>query len=101
MSRARAAIILAAGQGTRMKSDLPKVLHEVGGRAMLDWAIAAAAQTRLRAHVVVVGRACAGGRRARRARRWARTPSRSRIRRSAPATPCARPKPRSPASTAT
>ena len=41
MSRARAAIILAAGQGTRMKSELPKVLHQVGGRAMLDWAIAA------------------------------------------------------------
>jgi bifunctional UDP-N-acetylglucosamine pyrophosphorylase/glucosamine-1-phosphate N-acetyltransferase len=41
MSRARAAIILAAGQGTRMKSELPKVLHQVGGRAMLDWVIAA------------------------------------------------------------
>ncbi|WP_084396029.1 bifunctional UDP-N-acetylglucosamine diphosphorylase/glucosamine-1-phosphate N-acetyltransferase GlmU [Henriciella aquimarina] len=35
----RAAIILAAGQGTRMKSSLPKVLHKVGGRAMLDWSI--------------------------------------------------------------
>ncbi len=42
MSRARAAIILAAGQGTRMKSELPKVLHEVGGQAMIDWAIATA-----------------------------------------------------------
>ncbi|RIJ15513.1 bifunctional UDP-N-acetylglucosamine diphosphorylase/glucosamine-1-phosphate N-acetyltransferase GlmU [Henriciella mobilis] len=35
----RAAIILAAGQGTRMKSSLPKVLHRIGGRAMLDWSI--------------------------------------------------------------
>ena len=33
---ARAAVILAAGQGTRMKSPLPKVLHQVGGRTMLD-----------------------------------------------------------------
>ncbi len=29
-------IVLAAGMGTRMKSDLPKVLHRVAGRAMLD-----------------------------------------------------------------
>ena len=33
---ARAAVILAAGHGTRMKSQLPKVLHTVGGRSMLD-----------------------------------------------------------------
>ncbi|MBL8537171.1 MAG: bifunctional UDP-N-acetylglucosamine diphosphorylase/glucosamine-1-phosphate N-acetyltransferase GlmU [Hyphomonadaceae bacterium] len=55
MSRARAAIILAAGQGTRMKSALPKVLHEVGGRAMLDWAIAAAAAIGAQRTVVVTG----------------------------------------------
>ena len=36
---ARAAIILAAGQGTRMRSSLPKVLHKVGGRPMVDWSI--------------------------------------------------------------
>jgi len=38
----RACVILAAGQGTRMKSPLPKVLHKVGGRAMVDWVIDAA-----------------------------------------------------------
>lgn len=38
----RAAIILAAGQGTRMKSELPKVLHQVAGRPMIDWSIALA-----------------------------------------------------------
>ena len=32
-------VILAAGQGTRMKSVLPKVLHPVGGRAMLEHVI--------------------------------------------------------------
>jgi bifunctional UDP-N-acetylglucosamine pyrophosphorylase/glucosamine-1-phosphate N-acetyltransferase len=31
------AVILAAGKGTRLKSDLPKVLHEVCGRPMLAY----------------------------------------------------------------
>ena len=35
-------IILAAGAGTRMKSDLPKVLHPVAGRAMIAHVLAAA-----------------------------------------------------------
>ncbi|MEC8643473.1 MAG: bifunctional UDP-N-acetylglucosamine diphosphorylase/glucosamine-1-phosphate N-acetyltransferase GlmU [Pseudomonadota bacterium] len=36
------AIILAAGKGTRMKSALPKPLHQVGGHPMLGWSIDAA-----------------------------------------------------------
>lgn len=51
----RAAIILAAGQGTRMKSSLPKVLHRVGHRAMLDHAIDAAEALGCERIVVVVG----------------------------------------------
>lgn len=35
MQDKKAAIILAAGQGKRMKSDLPKVLHKIGGRPMI------------------------------------------------------------------
>ena len=33
------AIILAAGQGTRMKSKLPKVLHKTLGKPMVQWVI--------------------------------------------------------------
>ena len=54
-STPRAAIILAAGQGTRMKSPLPKVLHPVGGRAMLDHASDAAEALGCERIVVVVG----------------------------------------------
>jgi bifunctional UDP-N-acetylglucosamine pyrophosphorylase/glucosamine-1-phosphate N-acetyltransferase len=53
--RPRAAIILAAGQGTRMKSPLPKVLHPVAARAMLDHAIDAAQGLGCERIVVVVG----------------------------------------------
>jgi bifunctional UDP-N-acetylglucosamine pyrophosphorylase/glucosamine-1-phosphate N-acetyltransferase len=55
MDRQRAAVILAAGQGTRMKSRTPKVLHKVGGRAMVDWAIDAAETLGCARIVVVVG----------------------------------------------
>lgn len=51
----RAAIILAAGQGTRMKSPLPKVLHKVGGRTLVDRSIDAAEALGCSRIVVVVG----------------------------------------------
>jgi bifunctional UDP-N-acetylglucosamine pyrophosphorylase / glucosamine-1-phosphate N-acetyltransferase len=56
MSAARAVVILAAGQGTRMRSALPKVLHHVGGRAMIDWSLAAAESFGADRRVVVIGR---------------------------------------------
>lgn len=49
------AIILAAGKGTRMKSDLPKVLHEVCGRPMLAWVIDACTQADAGRLLLVVG----------------------------------------------
>jgi bifunctional UDP-N-acetylglucosamine pyrophosphorylase/glucosamine-1-phosphate N-acetyltransferase len=53
--RPRAAVILAAGQGTRMKSPTPKVMHRVGGRTMLDRAIDAVQAAGCERVVVVVG----------------------------------------------
>jgi len=49
------AIILAAGAGTRMKSDTAKVLHRLAGRSMLGHALAAVAGMGARRRVVVVG----------------------------------------------
>jgi bifunctional UDP-N-acetylglucosamine pyrophosphorylase/glucosamine-1-phosphate N-acetyltransferase len=52
---ARAAVILAAGQGTRMKSKTPKVLHTVGGRTLLDRMIDTVEASGCERIVVVVG----------------------------------------------
>lgn len=38
----RKAVILAAGKGTRMKSDLPKVVHRIDGKCLVDYVIEAA-----------------------------------------------------------
>jgi bifunctional UDP-N-acetylglucosamine pyrophosphorylase/glucosamine-1-phosphate N-acetyltransferase len=50
-----AAIILAAGKGTRMKSDLHKVLHPIAGRAMLEHLMASVDELGPARTVVVVG----------------------------------------------
>lgn len=50
-----AVVLLAAGQGTRMKSRLAKVLHPIAGRPMLAYPLAAAEAIRPARLVVVVG----------------------------------------------
>jgi bifunctional UDP-N-acetylglucosamine pyrophosphorylase/glucosamine-1-phosphate N-acetyltransferase len=47
-------VIMAAGQGTRMRSRTPKVLHDLCGRRLIDWPIAAALEAGA-GRVVVVG----------------------------------------------
>lgn len=49
------AVILAAGQGTRMKSDLPKVLHQVGGKTMIGWVMDSLKQAGVQERIVVLG----------------------------------------------
>lgn len=50
----RASIILAAGDGKRMRSAMPKVLHQVGGRPMIDWVIESAKKVECDPILVVV-----------------------------------------------
>lgn len=52
---APAAIILAAGQGTRMRSRLPKVLHPLAGRSLVDHVLDALAEAGIARLVVVTG----------------------------------------------
>ena len=49
------AIVLAAGKGVRMRSQLPKVLHRVGGRPAISWVIDAARRAGCSRILVVVG----------------------------------------------
>lgn len=49
------AVVLAAGKGTRMKSDLPKVLHKIAGRPLLDHVLDTVETVGIDHTVVVVG----------------------------------------------
>ncbi len=50
-------VVLAAGEGTRMKSELPKILHPLAGRPMIAWVLAAAESLGRKARrVAVLGR---------------------------------------------
>src|SRR5687768_14156538 len=51
----KAAVVLAAGKGTRMKSDLPKVLVPVCGRPMIDYVVDVLLDCGLDQVLVVVG----------------------------------------------
>jgi bifunctional UDP-N-acetylglucosamine pyrophosphorylase / glucosamine-1-phosphate N-acetyltransferase len=54
-ARLAAVVVLAAGEGTRMKSSVPKVLHEMAGRTLIGHAVAAAQALQPEHLVVVVG----------------------------------------------
>ena len=55
MNRSLAVLVLAAGQGTRMKSALPKVLHAIGNRPMIGHALAAAQALQPERVITVIG----------------------------------------------
>ena len=50
-----AVVVLAAGEGTRMKSELPKVLHKVCGKHMISWVLGSVQGLKPHATYVVVG----------------------------------------------
>ena len=47
------ALILAAGEGKRMKSDLPKVLHEVNFKPLVNWVLDATSDAEKQ--IVIIG----------------------------------------------
>lgn len=49
------AVVLAAGRGTRMKSDKPKILHRILGKTIIDFVIEAVQKAGIRDIIVVAG----------------------------------------------
>ncbi|MFE4590499.1 bifunctional UDP-N-acetylglucosamine diphosphorylase/glucosamine-1-phosphate N-acetyltransferase GlmU [Streptomyces laurentii] len=56
-NRPAAVVVLAAGEGTRMKSKTPKVLHEIAGRSLVGHVVSAARELDPEDLIVVVGHA--------------------------------------------
>ncbi len=50
------AIVLAAGEGKRMKSNTPKILHKAAGKALSEWVVDAAAEATGQPPVLVIGK---------------------------------------------
>jgi pantoate--beta-alanine ligase len=50
-----ASVIMAAGEGKRMKSDLPKVLHTLGGKPLVEWVVRSARSAGVKEVVAVIG----------------------------------------------
>jgi len=50
-----ASIILAGGQGTRMKSDMPKVLFKLGNKTLVEYCIDTVQQLGIKKVIVIVG----------------------------------------------
>lgn len=55
MKNDKVALILAAGKGKRMKSDLPKVLHKLNGKYIVDYVIDSARKAGLDRQILVIG----------------------------------------------
>src|SRR5208282_5874119 len=54
-ARSCLAVVLAAGEGTRMRSARPKVLHSIAGRSLLAHVLAAVGEAGVTATAVVIG----------------------------------------------
>lgn len=54
-NKSLAIVILAAGKGTRMKSEKPKVMHEIAGKPMINWVIDAASTLKPEHIICVIG----------------------------------------------
>ena len=55
VSRAVCAVVIAAGQGTRMRSDVPKILHPLGGRPMVGHVLEVCRRVSVERTLAVIG----------------------------------------------